>query len=69
MLVALFVGVHVARYLGPERFGLLNYATSFVGLFSALATLGLNGIVVRNLVQNIEKRDNLLGMVDLKNNI
>jgi len=41
MIVALFVGVYVARYLGPERFGLLSYAGSFVGLFIALATLGL----------------------------
>ncbi|WP_051958075.1 flippase [Desulfobacter vibrioformis] len=61
MIVALVVGTYVARYLGPERFGLLNYATSFVGLFSALATLGLDGIVVRNLVQSIEYRDRLLG--------
>ena len=41
MVVALFVGAYVARYLGPERFGLLSYAGSFVGLFTALATLGL----------------------------
>lgn len=61
MLVGLFVGVYVARYLGPNRFGLLNYATSFVGLFSALATLGLDSIVVRNIVQNIEERNKLLG--------
>lgn len=46
MVVGLIVGVWVARYLGPERYGLLNYAMSFVGLFSAIATLGLDGIVV-----------------------
>ncbi len=61
MVVALFVGVYVARYLGPERIGLLSYATSFVALFSVLATLGLDGIVIRNLVQNIEDRGRLLG--------
>ncbi len=49
MVVGLFVGVWVARYLGPERFGLLSYAQSFAGLFSAFATLGLDGIVVGNL--------------------
>jgi hypothetical protein len=31
MAVGLFVGVWVARYLGPEKFGLLSYAKSFVG--------------------------------------
>lgn len=61
MIVALFVGVYVARYLGPERFGLLSYAGSFVGLFTALATLGLDGIMVRELVKTPKRRDELLG--------
>jgi O-antigen/teichoic acid export membrane protein len=61
MVVALFVSVYVARYLGPERFGLLNYANSFVGLFIALATLGLDSIVVRELVKTPERREELLG--------
>ena len=61
MVVALFVGVYVARYLGPERFGLLSYAVSFAGLFTALATLGLDGIMVRELVKTPERRDELLG--------
>ena len=30
MVVSLFVGIYVARYLGPEGFGLLSYALSFV---------------------------------------
>jgi len=61
MVVGLLVGVYVARYLGPERFGLLSYANSFVVLFIALATLGLDGIVVRELVKTPERRDELLG--------
>ena len=61
MVVALFVAVYVARYLGPERFGLLSYAMSFVGLFMALSTLGLDGIMVRELVKTPEHRDELLG--------
>ena len=28
--VSLLVGIYVARYLGPERFGLLSYALIFV---------------------------------------
>jgi O-antigen/teichoic acid export membrane protein len=30
MVVSLLVGIYVARYLGPERFGLLSYELSFV---------------------------------------
>lgn len=51
MGVGLLVGVWVARYLGPEQFGQLNYAIAFVGLFGAIAGLGLNGIVVRDIVR------------------
>ena len=61
MVVGLFVGVWVARYLGPEQFGLFSYAQSFVGLFTAFATLGLDGIVVRELVHDESRRDELIG--------
>ena len=61
MAVSLFVGIYVARYLGPERFGLLSYANSFVGIFLALATLGLDDVVVRELVKTPELREKLLG--------
>ena len=61
MVVGLFVGVWVARYLGPDRFGLLSYALAFVGLFVSISTLGLDGIVIRELVKDESKRDKLIG--------
>jgi len=61
MFVGLFVGIWIARYLGPEQFGLFSYAQSFVGLFTAIATLGLDGIIIRELVKDESKRDVLLG--------
>ena len=61
MGVSLFVGIYVARYLGPERYGLLSYANSFVGIFLAFATLGLDEIVVRELVKTPEQREIILG--------
>jgi O-antigen/teichoic acid export membrane protein len=63
MVVSLFVGIYVARYLGPERFGLLSYTLSFVWLFSSLASFGLDEILVRELVKSPEQRNNLLGTV------
>nr|WP_022854515.1 oligosaccharide flippase family protein [Thermodesulfatator atlanticus] len=53
--VGFFVGVWVARYLGPERYGLLSYAQAFAGLFTAIASLGLDGILVRELVKYPER--------------
>lgn len=61
MFMGLFVGIWVARYLGPEQFGLLSYAQSFVFLFTAIATLGLDSIVVRELVKDNAQRNVLLG--------
>lgn len=61
MGVGLFVSIWVARYLGPEQFGLLSYATAITALFGVLAGLGLDGIVVRDLVRMPEDRDQLLG--------
>ena len=61
ILAGLFVGIYVARYLGPEQFGVYSYAAAFVALFGAIAKLGLDGIVVRDLVNYPEKRDIYLG--------
>ena len=61
MVVGLFVGIWAARYLGPEQFGLFSYAQAFVGLFAAIAGLGLDGIIVRELVKNPSKQAVLLG--------
>ncbi len=57
----LFIGIWIARYLGPEHFGLLSYAQSYAGLFMVIATLGLNTVIVRELVKDERKRDLLLG--------
>ncbi|KGX90999.1 flippase [Pontibacillus marinus] len=61
MGIGVFVSVWVARFLGPDRFGLLSYAQSFVALFTALSTLGLDGIVVRNLVKGNDRKEEILG--------
>ena len=65
MGVGLFVGVWVARYLGPEQFGLLSFATAFVGLFGAIAGLGLQGIVVRDIVRDPSRKEDTLGTAAL----
>jgi PST family polysaccharide transporter len=55
------VWVWLARYLGPAEFGTYNYAFAFVGLFGVLATLGLDGIVVRDIVRQPSSRNEILG--------
>ena len=61
MIAGLLVGIWVARYLGPEQFGVFSYAIAFASLFSSIAKLGLDRIVVRDLVKEPEQRDCYLG--------
>lgn len=49
LAAAFGVSVLVARHLGRDDFGRLSFAISFVMLFSALGSLGLDDILVREL--------------------
>ena len=61
MGLGLLIGVWIARYLGPEQFGLLSFAIAFTWLFSAVSTLGLPEIVVRDLVREPDTKLETLG--------
>lgn len=47
LLGSLLVGIFVARYLGPEQYGLMNYVISYVALFQVFASFGLDNIEIR----------------------
>ncbi len=61
LIFSLITTMVVARSLGPEIFGKLNYALSIVGIFSVFANLGIDNILYRELVAHKEKREELLG--------
>ena len=61
IFVGIFVSVWIARYLGPEQFGILNYAIAIVGIFTAFAALGLDSIVVRELVKDETNKYEIIG--------
>lgn len=63
LVVGLFVTALVARYLGPQRFGLLSYAVAFASLFGVIAGLGLENIVIRELVRRPDDEPRILGTV------
>jgi PST family polysaccharide transporter len=61
LVLALAVSAFVARYLGPEQFGLLSYAMAFVALVAAPVSLGLDEVLRRELVRDPEGRPTLVG--------
>lgn len=63
MLLGLFVGAWVARYLGPSEYGELAYVLAYLAFFQAVVNLGMDGLVVRNVAQNKNQAGVVLGTV------
>ena len=61
MLLSLVIGVLSARYLGPSNYGTISYASSYVSFFTIACALGLEGIVVKEMVDNRESEGVVLG--------
>lgn len=61
LVLSFFIGAWVARYLGPEDYGTLNYALAFAGLFGFIASFGVDSILTRELVKTPEQKEELLG--------
>lgn len=60
-VLSLVVGFLIARYLGPYAFGDLSFADAFAALFAAVGTLGLDSFIIREIIQQPDKRDEILG--------
>lgn len=63
MGLGLFIGVWVARYLGPEQYGLLSYISAILAFLGVFTYLGLYGILVNELVDKPDQTDINLGTV------
>lgn len=61
MVISLFIGVISARYLGPSNYGTINYAASYISFFTIFCALGLEGIVVREIISKREQEGIILG--------
>lgn len=55
------ISVWIARYLGPHYFGVYNYAFSMIAIYASIASLGMNGVVVKELVKHSDKTDVIMG--------
>lgn len=62
-LLAVTVTAAVARHLGPAGFGVVSFALSLVLLFGTFWTLGLSGLVIRELVREPDRESELLGTI------
>jgi PST family polysaccharide transporter len=60
MTVNLVVALVLARALGPQLFGELNYVLALVALVTPLTALGLNALIMRELVERPERESMIM---------
>lgn len=61
MVISLVLGILTARYLGPSNYGVINYSAAFVVFFSSVVTLGLEGVIIKEMVNNRDKEGTIIG--------
>ena len=61
LLIKMIVSISVANYLGRSNNGIISGGIVYIYFFSAIATLGLDQFIVKELHQFPENRDQILG--------
>ncbi|WP_429070820.1 flippase [Aeromonas veronii] len=61
LLLGLLVSAWVARYLGPAQYGELAYVLAYLAFFQAVAVLGMDGIIVRDIAKDKTNAGEILG--------
>ena len=61
LLLNLIVSIYVARYLAPEKYGILNYTLSLVILIIPLSKIAYDTIIVRELVNQKSSQNTIMG--------
>lgn len=59
--INIFISIWIVRYLGAELFGAFSYITALTGIFGIFSSLGLQSIIVRELIKKPNESEVLLG--------
>ncbi len=61
VIISLFIVAWMARYLGTDGFGTLNYAIALISIFANVAEMGLTHFIVRDAIHEPDRRYEILG--------
>ena len=61
MAIALVINMITARYLGVNNYGIINYGASYVSFFTPICSLGLESIIIKELVDKPDCQGDTLG--------
>lgn len=59
--IGFFVTAMTTRYLGPSNYGYIEYVNAYVAFITSFATLGINDVILKEIVDNKEKEGEYLG--------
>ena len=61
IISGVFVGIYIARYLGPDDYGILSYVIAISAITIAVSRLGMDAVLVRELVRTPKAYQKLMG--------
>ena len=61
LIVSFFISTISTRYLGPSNFGIINYISSYISFFTSIIGLGINGVIIYELVNRRDENGTILG--------
>jgi len=61
LILSLTISLYLAKYLGPEDFGIYSYSISILSVLLIFTHLGVDPILIRELVENKINKTSLLG--------
>ena len=61
LTASLIVGIAVARYLGPEMYGIIAFATAVYAVSVIIVSLGIDDIIMKDMMQQAEKQGSIQG--------
>ncbi len=61
MVISFVIGMLTVRYLGPSNYGVINYCNAYTAFFTAIAGLGIEAIVVKELIARPEEQGEIIG--------
>ncbi len=61
LTASLIVGIAVARYLGPEMYGIIAFATAVYTVLVIIVSLGIDDIIMKDMLQYEERQGSIQG--------
>jgi O-antigen/teichoic acid export membrane protein len=60
-ILSMVINLMIANYLGAISFGDLSFADALTAIIAAIGTLGLDSFIIREIIQEPAKKDEILG--------